>query len=214
MSKTTKIERSPDPELFGEVKTLIEQSRQAVAVAVNSTMTMLYWEVGRRVNAEVLNDQRAEYGKQIVNALSSQLVEEYGHIFSVKNLRRMMQFAEVFPEKEIVATLWRQLTWSHIKILIPLEDPLKRSFYIELCKLEKWSVRTLRERVNSMLYERTAISKKPELTIQNELELLQLHKSNIKVADYFTVLPSKQVLMEKYHKAIAMARNNLESRNE
>lgn len=333
--------------LLSEIRELIEQSRQQVAVTVNATMTMLYWQVGKRINEEVLKDKRAEYGKQIVATLWRQLTAEYGDTFSEKNLRRMMQFAAVFSDEEIVSTLCRQLTWSHFKILIPIDDELKRLFYIEMCRIEKWSVRTFRERINSMLYERTAISRKPEETIKNELqqlgdggqithdlvfrdpyfldflglknsysekdlestiivelqqfivelgtdfaflarqkritidnrdyyidllfyhrrlkslvaielkigefdaafkgemelylrylekyesvegenppiglilctgknpdhiELLQLHKSNIKVADYFTILPAQEVLFDRLHRAIAIARNKLISR--
>lgn len=84
-----------------------------------------------------------------------------------------MQLATSFHEKEIVVSLKRQLSWTHLIALIPIEDPLKRMFYIEMCALEKWNVRTFRERINSMLYERTAISKKPEQNIINELELLK-----------------------------------------
>ena len=331
-------------EFVSEIKTLIEQSKQQTAVAVNATITMLYWQVGNRINTEILKTQRAGYGKQIVPILSSQLMEEYGSSFSEKNLRRMMQFASVFQEKEIVVSLIRQLSWTHLLAVIPIEDPLKRMFYIEMCKIEKWSVRTFREKINSMLYERTAISKLPEQTIKNELqqlseanqltpdlvfrdpyfldflglkdtysekdleasivaelqrfiaelgndfafmarqkrlmidnrdyyidllfyhrrlkclitidlkigefdaahkgemelylgylekyemvdgenppiglilcagknpehiELLQLNKSNIKVADYFTILPSKEILLDRLHKAIAIAQNQI-----
>ncbi len=159
--------------IFSEIKSFIEQSKQLVAVSVNSTLSMLYWKIGNRINEEILITKRAEYGKQIVATLWRQLVSEYGNSFSEKNLRRMMQFASVFSNKEIVHTLCTQLSWSHIKILIPIEDKLKREFYIEICKLEKWSVRTFRERINSMLYERTAISKKPEDTIKNDLKKLK-----------------------------------------
>lgn len=156
-----------------EVKQLIEQSRQNVAVAVNAEITLLYWNIGKRINQEVLNFNRAEYGKNIVATLSRQLTEEYGSGWSEKQLLHCIRFAETFPEERIVSTLWRQLSWSHIKIVIYMEDPVKRSFYIEMCKLEKWSVRVFQERMSSMLYERTAISKKPELTIINDLELLK-----------------------------------------
>jgi len=156
-----------------EVKQLIEQSRQNVAVAVNAEITLLYWNIGKRINQEVLNFNRAEYGKQVVATLSRQLTEEYGSGWSEKQLLHCIRFAETFPEEQIVSTLWRQLSWSHIKIVIYMEDPIKRSFYIEMCKLEKWSVRVFQERINSMLYERTAISKKPEQTIINDLDLLR-----------------------------------------
>jgi len=335
--------------IFSEIKTLIEKSKQDIAVSVNSTMTILYWHIGKRINQEILQDKRAEYGKQIVATLSRQLSDEYGSSFSDKNIRRMMQFAEIFPDETIVVSLIRQLSWTHILAIIPMDDPLKRDFYIEMCKLEKWSVRTFRERIKSMFYERTAISKKPEETIRNELqqlrdsdqitpdlvfrdpyfldflelkdtysekdlesaiiaelqrfiielgsdfaflarqkritidhrdyyidllfyhrrlkslvaidlkigefdaaykgemelylgylekyetvegenppiglilcagknpehiELLQLHKSNIKVADYFTILPAKEILIDRLHKAIQIAQNNLSHLNQ
>ena len=330
--------------IFHEIKSFIEQSRQQVALSVNANLSILYWQIGKRINEEILKSKRAEYGKQIVATLWRQLTEEYGNSYSEKNLRRMMQFAKVFPKKEIVVSLIRQLSWTHILAVIPIDDPLKRKFYIEMCKLEKWSVRTFRERINSMLYERTAISKKPEETIKNDLrklknsqqitpdlvfrdpyfldfldlkdtysekdlesaiivelqrfiselgndfaflarqkriiidnrdyridllfyhrrlksliaidlkigefdaaykgemelylgylekhetvegenpplglilctgknpehiELLQLHKSNIKVADYFTILPSKKILLDRLHKAIDIAKNQI-----
>lgn len=159
--------------ILTEIKSLIDSSRQQLAITVNSTMSMLYWQIGKRINEEVLQQKRAEYGKQIVSTLSVELVREYGDSFSEKNIRRMMQFAEAFPDSEIVVSLIRQLTWTHLLAVIPIIDPIKRDFYIEMCKIEKWSVRTFRERINSMLFERTAISKHPETTIKNELQDLR-----------------------------------------
>ncbi len=156
--------------LVGDIKMLIEQSRHHLSIAVNSTLTLLYWNIGKKINSEILKDQRAEYGKQIVNNLSAQLAFEYGSGWSVKQLRHCIRFAEVFQDEAIVSTLWRQLGWSHIKEILYFDDELKRMFYIEMCKVEKWSVRVFRERINSMLYERTAISKKPDETIKNELK--------------------------------------------
>jgi len=333
--------------IFQDIRLFIEQSKQQVAVAVNSTLSLLYWKIGKRINEEVLESKRADYGKQIVATLSRQLTNEYGKGWSKRQLHHCIRFAEVFPKKEIVHTLCTQLSWSHIRLIIPIADPLKQEFYIEMCKLEKWSVRNLRERINSMLYERTAISKKPEQTIKNELqqlktsqqitpnlvfrdpyfldflnlkdtysekdlesaiiaelqrfiselgsdfaflarqkriiidnrdyyidllfyhrrlkslvaidlklgefdaaykgemelylgylekyemmedenqpiglilctgknpehiELLQLHKTNIKVADYFTILPAKEVLLDRLHKAIEIAKNQIENK--
>lgn len=161
-------------QLFSSIRQLIEESKQQVAVVVNATMSMLYWQIGKRINEEIKGQNRSEtYGKQIVTTLWRQLTDEYGASFSEKNLRRMMQFAEIFPDEQIVVSVIRQLSWTHILAVLPIDDPLKRAFYIEMCKLEKWSVRTFRERIQSMLYERTAISKKPELTIQQDLERLQ-----------------------------------------
>ena len=156
-----------------DIKTLIEQSRQNVALSVNAEITLLYWKVGKRINDEVLGNERAEYGKQIVSSLSSQLEAEYGKGWGEKQLRQCMQFASVFEDEQIVYALRRQLSWTHLRSIIYMEDPLKREFYIEMCKLEKWSSRQLQERIQSLLYERTAISKKPELTIQHDLEQLK-----------------------------------------
>ncbi|WP_304197620.1 YhcG family protein [Flavobacterium alvei] len=163
----------PEEPLFFEIKNLIETSKNNVAVSVNAEITMLYWNIGKRINDEVLLNNRAEYGKQIVGTLARQLETEFGKGWSEKQLRHCLRFAEVFPDIQIVSTLWRQFSWSHLKEIIYFEDSLKRMFYIEMCKIENWSVRTFRERINSMLYERTAISKKPEETIKNELEILK-----------------------------------------
>jgi len=160
-------------DLANDIKSLIEQSKQQVVLAVNATMSMLYWQIGKRINDEISKDRSETYGKQIVATLWRQLENDYGTAFSEKNLRRMMQFAEVFPDEKIVVSLIRQLSWTHILAIIPVKDSLKREFYIQMCIHEKWSVRVFRERIQSMLYERTAISKKPELTIQNDLELLK-----------------------------------------
>jgi predicted nuclease of restriction endonuclease-like (RecB) superfamily len=160
--------------LVSEIKTLIEQSKQQLAVVVNATMSELYWRIGKRINQELIHlESNEKYGTQIVATLWRQLESEYGSSFSEKNLRRMMQFAKVFPDEKIVVSLIRQLSWTHIIAVIPIEDPIKREFYIQMCIHEKWSVRVFRERIQSMLYERTAISKKPELTIAKELELLK-----------------------------------------
>lgn len=143
-----------------------------MAITVNATLSLLYWQIGKRINEEILQNQRAEYGKEIVSALSEQLTSDYGSGWSKRQLHHCIRFAEVFPDFEIVHTLCSQLSWSNIRLIIPMEVSLKRDFYIEMCKLEKWSTRRLQERIQSMLYERTAISKKPEQTIKNDLELL------------------------------------------
>ena len=159
--------------LLADVRSMIEQTRAGVAQAVNAGMTSLYWRIGKRIQSEILQGQRADYGKEIVATLSRQLVSRFGTGFSEKSLRRMMQFAEVFPDREIVATLWRQLGWSHFKELLPLKEPLQRGFYAEMCRVERWSVRTLRDKIGSMLYERTAISRKPEEVARAELAQLR-----------------------------------------
>jgi len=162
-----------DNDFIGEIKSLIEKSKQNIAILVNAEMTVLYWHIGERINKEVLKNTRAEYGKEIVVSLSRQLTLEYGQGWGDKQLRLCMKFAHIFSDLQIVYTLCRQLSWSHLRLVMYIDDPLKREFYIEMCKLEKWSIRTFTERIQSMLYERTAISKKPEVTIKNELNLLK-----------------------------------------
>lgn len=159
--------------LFNTVKGLIQASKQHIAISVNAEMSMLYWKIGTVIRQEILKQERAEYGKQIVATLSRQLEDVYGQSFSEKSLRRMIQFAELFPEEQIVVSLIRKLSWSHFMEILPFQDPIKREFYIQMCIHEKWSVRTFRERIQSMLYERTAISKKPEDVIINDLHLLK-----------------------------------------
>jgi predicted nuclease of restriction endonuclease-like (RecB) superfamily len=162
-----------DAGLVADVRSMIEQTREAVARTVNAGITLLYWRIGKRIQTEVLGNARAEYGKEILQTLSAKLTEEYGTGFSYSALTRMLNFAENFPDSAIVATLSQQLGWSHFKEIIPLKDELHRDFYAEMCRVERWSVRTLRAKIDSMLFERTAISKKPEEVAKAELASLR-----------------------------------------
>ena len=159
--------------LLSELRSLIEQARQHVAQTANSTLTLLYWKVGQRIGREILRGQRAEYGEQIVSTLSTQLVLEYGRGFGLRSLRRMVQFSEAFPDEQIVATLSQELSWSHFVEILPLKKPLEREYYAEMCRIERWSVHTLRERTGSQLYLRTALSKQPETVVDAELQKLR-----------------------------------------
>ena len=123
---------------------------------------------------EVLGGERAAYGKQIIAQLAQNLQTEYGKgSFSEKHLRQMMRFAEVFPDEKIVYTVCRQLTWSHIRLLVPMEDKLRREFYASMASDQRWSVRTLKAKIDGMLYERTAIAKQPEEVILHDLDELR-----------------------------------------
>ena len=159
--------------LLGDIRSLIDEARRVAAVAVNVGLTMLYWRIGQRIAVDVLASRRAGYGEEIVATLSRQLAADYGRGFETKNLHRMVQFAQAFPDEATVATLWRQLSWSHFRELLPLKRPLQREFYAEMCRIEGWSVRTLSNRIQSMLFERTALSRKPEELIRIELDALR-----------------------------------------
>jgi predicted nuclease of restriction endonuclease-like (RecB) superfamily len=163
----------PVEPLFQEIRQLIDSAKQRAAVAINTEITLLYWQIGHRINTEILQGQRAEYGKQIVASLSKQLTQAYGKGWSERQLHYCLLIAEIFPDREILHTVCAKLSWSHLKLIIGIRDPLKQSFYIEITQLERWSVRQLQERIESMLYERTAISRKPEDTIRHDLEQLR-----------------------------------------
>lgn len=160
--------------MLADIRRLIENCRQKVAVAVNAGLTVMYWHIGERINREVLSGERAAYGKQIVASLARQLTEEYGgKQYSLRNLRRMMQFASTFPDLQIVTPLVSQLSWSHFLMVMSMEDDLKRQFYLTMAADQRWSKRTLKAKIDGMLYERTAIAKKPEEVIRHDLELLK-----------------------------------------
>lgn len=174
-TKLTKRPLKPVPtrSLLGDLRQLIEAAREQTARAVNSTLVTMYWQIGKRIREDVLKEQRAGYGEEILQTLSAKLVAEYGRGFGPRNLANMTQFAERFSDEQIVVALSRQLSWSHFVELIPLEDSLKRDFYAELCRVERWSVRTLRHKIGHLLYERTAVSKKPELLIAKDIAALR-----------------------------------------
>jgi predicted nuclease of restriction endonuclease-like (RecB) superfamily len=163
----------PAERLLGDIRDLIEAAREQTARAVNSALVGLYWNIGKRIREDVLQNKRADYGKEIVSTLSRQLTAEYGRGFSRSNLFGMVQFAEAFPDVEIVQTLSGQLSWSHFLAIIQIEDSLKRHFYTEMCRIERWSVRTLRKKIDHLVYERTAISKKPDELIEQDLAALR-----------------------------------------
>ncbi|MBI4601193.1 MAG: DUF1016 domain-containing protein [Planctomycetes bacterium] len=159
--------------LLRDVRRLIEETRRETAAAVNAGLTLLYWRIGKRIGMEVLGGKRASYGEEIVSALARQLQAEYGRGFSEKSLRHMLRFAEVFPDVRIVSSLVRQLSWTHFLSLVYLKDRLQREFYAEMCRVQRWSVRQLRQQIDSMLYERTALSRKPEGVVEAQIQALR-----------------------------------------
>ena len=155
--------------LLEDLRSLILSARQRIAVVANSTTTLLYWHLGQRLLKENLQNQRAAYGKQILATVSRELTAEFGRGFSYATVNRAIQFSELFPDPEIVSTLSTQLSWSHFMELLPIKEPLARDFYAEMCRIEHWDVRTLRQKVGSMLYQRTALAKRPQSIIAAEI---------------------------------------------
>ena len=159
--------------LLEDLHSLILSARQRISVVANSTTTLLYWHLGQRLLKENLQNQRAAYGKQILATVSRELTAEFGRGFSYATVNRAIQFSELFPDPEIVSTLSTQLSWSHFMELLPIKEPLARDFYAEMCRIEHWDVRTLRQKVGSMLYQRTALAKRPQSIIAAEISQMR-----------------------------------------
>jgi len=182
--KEIKIQTS-EQVLLTDLSQLIEQSKQFVIVQANSVMTMLFWNVGKRINEDVLQNKRADYGKQIVATLARQLTEKYGRNFERTNLFRMMKFADQFSDLEIVAPLAQQLSWSHFRELIPLKSEEARLFYAKEAAKRHWGKR-------------------------EQIELLEMHKDGIVIAEYWTELPPKRLLEQKIHEIVIATRELFE----
>lgn len=175
LSKTTStpVAEGTPQNLLNDVREMVLAVRETVAQSVNSALVLLYWNVGVRVRTDILKEQRADYGGEILQTLSAKLTVEFGRGFSQRNLASMVRFAEAFQSAKLVHTLSSQLSWSHFTQIIYLDDPLKRDFYAEMCRIERWSTRTLEKKIGGMLFERTALSKKPAQLAALELKQLR-----------------------------------------
>ena len=159
--------------LLADLRALIQSARQHVATVANATQTLLYWHMGWRLLKEILQDGRAAYGKRILATVSRELALEFGRGFNYAAVNRMIQFFQSFPDEAIVSTLSAQLSWSHFIELLPIKDPLARDFYAEMCRIEHWDVRTLRQKIGGMLFQRTALSRNTKVVISSEIANLR-----------------------------------------
>jgi len=159
--------------LFGELKDLIVRARERVAVQVNQALVMTYWQIGRKLQTEVLQRDSHRYGEATMTRLAERLTQEFGGGFSHQNLYRMVKFYLKFQDPEIFSTLSRKFSWSHFLEFIKVDDPLKRDFYVQVCSTQGWSVRQLRREMDSLLFERTMLSRQPEGVIRQELAKLE-----------------------------------------
>ena len=173
IEKITQIGLVP-AELINDLRQIIDSARSHVAATANYEVTMMNWNIGNRINSDVLNNERAEYGQQIVSQVATQLQEEYGTKgFELRSIQRMMQFARLMPDSKIVSQLATKLSWSHFIEVLPLKEPLQREFYLTMAAAERWGRNKLREKIDGMLFERTAIATKPEELIKSELANLR-----------------------------------------
>lgn len=156
---------SNDNLLIKELSQLIEQSQREVASKANSVLTILFWKIGERINREILQNKRADYGKQIVVTVARQLEDKYGRNFEEKNLRRMLQFADQFQEIEIVVPLARQLSWSHFLLLLPLKSNEAKMYYAQIAVNGLLGKRDLRKQIATKSFERSEIA-----NLQNQSE--------------------------------------------
>lgn len=182
MTEDLHISTLPESEnLYTDVCHIIDETRTRVAVYVNAEVCMTNWLVGKRIKEDVLYNKRAEYGKQVVKNLSIRLTENYGKGWSDRKLLHCIRAAYTFTEEEIVSAVRIQLNWTQLRSLMFVEDPMARQFYMQMCHYEHWDTRTLDQKIDSQLYERTAISRRPEEIIRQTLE--ETAEKNVLVPD-------------------------------
>ncbi len=196
-----KIIQQESKKLFVQIAALINTSKENLNRSFNKELTMLNWQIGKHID-ETLASIEETYGLEIVATLSPLLVNQFGKGYTTSSLHRVRRFYKAFGKIKIVATLSPLLSWSHFIELTNVKNDLARSYYTELCKIEHWNVRELRDRINSMLYERTVLSKQPEKLIKQELKQLQTQKKfteNIVFRDNYLLdfLDLKDVYSEK-----------------
>ena len=163
------INHTENTDLLSDISLLIEQSKQHISTQANSAFTLLFWQIGKRINVEILQHKRADYGKQNVPTLSAQLELKYGRNFTEKNVRRMIKFSELFTDYSIVVTLSRQLSWSHFVELLPIKTPDARLYYAQLTASGTLGIRDLRKQIASKAFERSEIANTQISTSQPEL---------------------------------------------
>jgi predicted nuclease of restriction endonuclease-like (RecB) superfamily len=149
---------SENAQLREELRALIGSSRQRLAGAVNAELTRLYWSVGKRLGTEIIGNTRANYGAKLLDQLGQQLSHEFGRGFESRNLRRMVKFAEAFPDTAILSTLSTKLSWSHMVAIVAIKNPQAHQFYAHQAALDGWSVRELQHQIERKAFERTELA--------------------------------------------------------
>lgn len=164
------IAKDEEEQLYNDLCGIIDDVRGRIATYVNTGVCLTNWYVGKRIKEDVLYNQRADYGKQILKNIAKQLINKYGSGWGYEKLKHCVRSAYLFSEDEIRYATSTQLNWTHLRILMAVSDNLARQFYMEMCNIERWSTRTLEEKIDEQLYERTAISRRPEEVIKQELQ--------------------------------------------
>ena len=144
-----------DQKTYENIKAVISGTRREAISAINSAMVHTYWEIGREINDAV--GERAEYGKQLLQYLAERLTAEFGKGYTESNLRNMRQFHQNFP---IRYALRSELTWTHYRILMRVNEPKRREFYLTESADSGWTSRQLERQINSFYYERLLATQK------------------------------------------------------
>lgn len=189
MKKTELVNSPQETELYNDVCSIIEDARYRVAIYVNSEVCLMNWHIGTCIKENILKNERAEYGKQVLKNLAKRLSDKYGSGWGFQKLQHCVRAAYTFTEEDIVYATRTQLSWTHLRSLMAIENELARKFYMEMCRIEHWNTRTLDEKIDGMLYERTAISRRPEEIIRIELDKVkvsnEIHPDMVFRSSYF-----------------------------
>jgi len=171
-----------ESKLYDDISNLIVTTQRQALRSISQAGVLLYWHIGQRINRDILDTLRAPYGSRVIDTLADKLHMKYGPGFGRRSIYRSVQFSKTFKSEDIVITLSNHLKWSHFVALLNIDNKVKREFYAEMCRIERWSVRTLNEKIGGMLFERTAIAKKPESMIQEEI--VRLRDTDILKSDF------------------------------
>lgn len=162
-----------EEQLYSDISQLIEVTQQRTLHEINRAGVLLYWHIGRRINHDILKHDRAAYGANVIKTLADKLQTKFGKGFGLRVIHRCAQFENFFSDERIVLSLSQHLKWTHFVSLLNINNKLKREFYAEMCRIERWSTRELSKKIDDMLYERTAIAKKADDVIEKEISKLR-----------------------------------------
>ena len=165
MNEIEKVEFDSQ-ETYLSIRNSVITAQNKVYSAVNTAMVTAYWEIGEQIYKACGENDRAEYGKNLLKYLSEKLTAEFGKGYSVQGLRNMRQFYCTFPNR---STLWSELSWSHYRVLMRIADKSARGFYTEECAKSMWSVRQLERQIHTMYYQRLLASRDKE-SVASEIQ--------------------------------------------
>ena len=185
--------------IYKEIKSILEQARNKVYKVANSTMVEAYWNIGRVTVEKQGGSNKAEYGTALIKNLSKKMTKEFGKGFTVANLKNMRQFYLIFQKSYALRS---ELTWTHYRLLMRVENENARNFYIEECIKSNWSTRQLERQITTLFYERLLSSKDKE-KVSKEIYRLepQIKKAEDIIRDPYVLeflgLPENTSFLEK-----------------